>query len=278
MPEGDILRRTAARLDQALAGQLVERTELRWPNVATVDFSGSRVLETVPYGKHLLTRFDDGRTLHTHLRMDGSWRLARTGAPEARGAGPYVRAVLGTATWTAVGNRIGMMDVVPTRDEHTLIGHLGPDVLADDFPDVGLPEALALWRRKGAAPVCEVLLDQTVAAGLGTVYMAESLFGERTWPWTPADEIADPGRLLLLARHLMQRSVRAPLPTATGDTGPGRTTRVHARLGRPCVRCGTPVARGVARRPPYERPVFYCPLCQHAPAGTARTDRKAPGP
>ncbi len=55
MPEGDILRRTAARLDQALTGQLVERTELRWPSVATVDFTGSRALGTVAYGKHLLT-------------------------------------------------------------------------------------------------------------------------------------------------------------------------------------------------------------------------------
>ncbi len=266
MPEGDILRRTAARLDLALTGQRVERNELRWPTVATVDLTGTLVLGTVAYGKHLLTRFDDGRTLHTHLRMEGSWRLARTGTPDARGAGPHIRAVLGTAAWTATGNRIGMMDVVPTRDEHTLIGHLGPDVLADDFPGTGLAQALDRWRRRGPTPVCEVLLDQTVAAGLGTIFMAESLFGERVWPWTPADAVPDPGRLLMVARHLMQRSVRAALPTATGETGPGRSTRVHSRLGRPCVRCGTPVARGLARKPPYERPVYFCPACQRPPA------------
>ncbi len=80
MPEGDILRRTAARLDQALAGRVVRRAELRWPDAGGVELAGRTVLGTRPYGKHLLTRFDDGRTLHTHLRMDGSWRVGRTGS------------------------------------------------------------------------------------------------------------------------------------------------------------------------------------------------------
>lgn len=265
MPEGDILRRTATRLDRALAGQVLERAELRWPTAAEVDLVGRTVLGTASYGKHLLTRFDDGRTLHTHLRMDGSWRIARTGTPGARAGSPAVRTVLANATWTAVGELIGMLDVVATRDEHTLIGHLGPDLLADDFESVGLPEALRRFAAQGSRPLCEVLLDQTVVAGIGTIYMADSQFLERLWPWTPADAVADPARLLLVARALMLRSVRTASPSTTGETYRGRTTWVHGRYREPCRRCGTPIRRGTANEQPYERPVFFCGRCQAPP-------------
>ena len=248
MPEGDILRRTAAALDRALAGQIVVRSELRWPTVAGLTFAGCRVLETFAYGKHLLTRFDDGRSLHTHLRMEGSWRVVATGSPSAAGRSADVRAVLAAAGQTALGLRLGMVDVVRTRDEQALVGHLGPDLLADDFPTAGLAVALERWAARTGTPVAEVLLDQTVAAGIGTIYAAESLFARGIWPWTPADEVADAASLLMTARFLMERSVRATSPTATGETGRGRTTRVHARTGLPCRRCGTPIREGAARR------------------------------
>ncbi|WP_028049872.1 Fpg/Nei family DNA glycosylase [Cellulomonas sp. URHD0024] len=249
MPEGDVLRRTANRLDLALTGQVVVRSDLRWPTPATVDLVGTTVLGTRSYGKHLLTRFDDGRTLHTHLRMEGRWRVERTGSPQAAARSEQVRAVLATEQWTAIGYQLGMLDVVRTVDEHAVIGHLGPDLLGET---VDADEALRRWATRGSTPVAEVLLDQQVVAGIGTIYSAESLFAERIWPWTPADSIPDPSRLLAVARRQMQQSVVTGLP-------PGR---VHGRLRQPCVRCGTPIAVGQARRPPMERPIFYCPTCQ----------------
>lgn len=264
MPEGDILRRTAAALDRALAGGLVVRTELRWPSAAGTTFDGRTVLGTHAYGKHLFTRFDDGRTLHTHLRMDGFWRTHPSGSPQARARDPFVRAVVATQEWTGVGHHLGMLDVIPTREERTLVAHLGPDVLADDFPERGLSEALDRVAARGATPVAEILLDQTVAAGIGTIYAAETLFTRRVWPWTPVAR-TDAATLLMVARTLMQRSVAAPSPTATGETAPGRGTLVHGRAGRPCRRCGTPISVGTARRPPMERPIFWCPVCQAAP-------------
>jgi len=261
MPEGDILRRTAAALDRGLAGRRLVRSELRWPSAAGLTFEGRTVLGTHAYGKHLFTRFDDQRTLHTHLRMEGVWRVVPTGSPRGVGRGAFVRAVLGSDEWTAVGDRLGTLDVVPTRAEHTLIGHLGPDVLAADFPADGLAEALGRWADRGPTPVAEVLLDQTVVAGIGTIYAAESLFARRLWPWTPADR-TDAATLLMTARTLMARSVAAASPTATGETARGRTTQVHGRSGQPCRRCGSVIRVGQARRPPMQRPVFYCPGCQ----------------
>ena len=276
MPEGDILRRTARSLERALTGDVLVRSELRWPDLAGADLVGRTVLGTDAYGKHLFTRFDDGRTLHSHLRMEGSWRLDRTGGGGDRAAGAFVRAVLATARWTATGHRLGMLHLVPTPEEHALIAHLGPDVLADDFPSDGLPEALRRAADRGATPVAEVLLDQTVAAGIGTIFMAESLYARRVWPWTPTDEVDDLASLLMTARVLMERSVASDVPGTTGEPARGRTTYVHGRRGRPCRRCGTFVERGLARRPPQERPVFYCPTCQRDP-GTAGRRTPAAG-
>lgn len=277
MPEGDILRLVSARLDEALAGRALVRAELRWPTAAEVDLTGRTVVANVPYGKHLFTRLDDGRSLHTHLRMEGSWRIARTGARDARAAEPSVRVVLANAWWTAVGNRIGMLHVLRTADEPTITGPLGPDVLADDFPTEGVAEAVARLRADDAAggigprhrpgrertgvPVAEALLDQHLVAGIGTIYTAESLFAERIYPWTPVRDVEDLAGVLTTARALMQRTVRHGF-----DPRAGVVRHVHARTRKACHVCGTPVAEGTANEPPYERPVFWCPSCQAPPA------------
>ncbi|WP_402375309.1 DNA-formamidopyrimidine glycosylase family protein [Isoptericola rhizosphaerae] len=264
MPEGDVLRLTADRLDQALRGSPLVRAELRWPSAAGADLVGRTVTSCTAYGKHVLTRLDDGRTLHTHLRMDGSWRVERTGGRAAAARRPEIRAVLATTRWTCVGWRLGMLDLLRTRDEPHLLAHLGPDVLADDFPGDGLDEAVRRMREQGPRPLCDVLLDQGVVAGLGTIWMAESLYASRLWPWTPAEALDDAAhrRLLATARRLMGRSV---------DIGRSRGLQevpraVHGQLGRPCRRCRTSVAVGQANEPPYERPVFWCPTCQASDA------------
>jgi endonuclease-8 len=273
VPEGDVVRLTAARLDEALAGRELVRAELRWPSAAEAGLAGRTVVANVPYGKHLFTRLDDGRSLHTHLRMEGSWRLARTGARDARGAEPFVRVVLANAWWTAIGNRIGMLHVLRTADEPTITGPLGPDVLADDFPGTGLAEAVARMRADDAVggsgprhrperagtgvPVAEALLDQHLVAGIGTIYTAESLFALRIWPWTPVRELDDLEAVLLTARGLMQRTV-----THGFDPRAGVVRHVHGRTRKACHECGTPVAEGTANELPYQRPIFWCPSCQ----------------
>ena len=128
------MHRTAERLDAALRGTLVERAELRWPCVPDVDLTGSRTVEVVARGKHLLHRFDTGATLHTHLRMEGQWRVEHPGAPTERALRRQdLRAAVLTARWSAVGLRLGMLDLVPTTRESDLVGHLGPDVLGPDW-------------------------------------------------------------------------------------------------------------------------------------------------
>jgi endonuclease VIII len=134
MPEGDAVRRTARRLDEALAGQRLVRAELRVPRFATVDLRGATVLGTAPVGKHLLTRLSrEGRalTLHHHLRMDGTWRIGQPGTPRA--PAHLIRIWLGTSDTQAVGVHVHMVEVRRTVDEAAWIGHLGPDIMASDL-------------------------------------------------------------------------------------------------------------------------------------------------
>ena len=268
MPEGDAVWRAARRLHQAFAGEVLTRTDLRWPSLATTTLVGARTLEVVPRGKHLLHRVevtgrgpDDGAwTLHSHFRMDGTWRVTPTTSPEQRFGRPTVRAVLATTQWTAVGDSLGMLDVVRTRDEHTLVGHLGPDALGDDWDADRAAANLA------AAPdaIGAALLDQHNLAGLGTIWTAESLFAERLNPWTPAASLT-PERLRALAERthrLLTATLRYPVSTSTGDRRPGREFAVYRCLHQPCRRCGTPVAAGTIGAPPQERTLFFCPSCQ----------------
>lgn len=279
MPEGDALHLTAERLSAALATGPLLRAELRWPTVGGVNLVGTTAVETVSYGKHLFTRLDDGHTLHTHLRMEGFWRVARTGTREAGAGNPNIRAVLATKHWTCTGWHLGMLDLVRTRDEPRLLEGLGPDVLGPDFVEAGTdvadgtpdpaetprPGIDGAVERLGAAagrPLCDALLDQRTVAGLGTIWMAESLFARRLWPWTPAGELTDEERraLLLTARRLMERSVAIGRSRGLSAV----EVSVHGRAGKPCRRCRTPIAVGTANEKPFERPVFWCPTCQAA--------------
>ena len=93
MPEGDTVWRACKRLNQALAGQILVRTDFRVPSLATTDLSGRTVSEVVARGKHILMRLSGGVTVHSHFRMDGSWHLYRPGERWRGGPGHEIRAV-----------------------------------------------------------------------------------------------------------------------------------------------------------------------------------------
>jgi endonuclease VIII len=272
VPEGDTVHRTADRLHQALAGRVVEHAELRWPSVPDVDLRGSRTLEVVARGKHLLHRFDTGATLHTHLRMEGQWRVEHPGEPTRRALRrPDVRAAVLTSAWSAVGLRLGMLDLVPTAREADLVGHLGPDVLGPDWdPDLVAGRLTASDRFVG-----DLLLDQRVLAGVGTFWASEILFLERVLPWTPASDL-DPDRvraMLERLHRLMETARRTGWQASTGIQRSGEEAYVHARSGRPCRRCGDTVRVAMTGAAPRARTMFSCPTCQ---GGRAPTDDGRP--
>ncbi|TAM88492.1 MAG: DNA glycosylase, partial [Jatrophihabitans sp.] len=135
MPEGDTVWLTARRLDGALSGQVVIRSDVRVPQLATVDLRGRAVTQVVPRGKHLLTRFDDGTTLHSHLRMDGSYDITPARHRSHRYPDHLIRILLANDSWQTTGYRIHDLRLLPTREESQLIGHLGPDLLGPDWDE-----------------------------------------------------------------------------------------------------------------------------------------------
>ncbi|MFZ0531097.1 MAG: hypothetical protein WAL91_11255, partial [Propionicimonas sp.] len=150
------------------------------------------------------------------------------------------------------------LDLVRTREEGRLIGHLGPDLLADGF-DVGV--AVANLAASGTS-IGAALLDQQNLAGIGTIWSSESLFRERLHPWTPVAQLSEADLVLLVlrARSLMLAAISDPVPSAI--TRPESSSAVHGRSGRPCRRCGGLIRVAEIGPPTRERPMFYCPGCQ----------------
>lgn len=264
MPEGDTVWLTAKRLTDALAGTPVVRSDIRTPRLALVDLTGRTMSEAVGVGKHLLMRFDDGHTLHSHLRMDGSWFLRPTGSGRRRGPDHAIRAILGTAEWEAVGYRIHDLSVLRTEDEARVVGHLGPDILAPDWDDTGRDIALATITARPDATIGEAVLDQRNLAGIGNLYKLESLFVQRVNPFLTVGEV-DVGAVLDTAHRLMLANRDHPAQTTTGYTGRGNEHWVYGRLGEPCLRCRTPINRAEQGVPPQQRVTYWCPRCQPGP-------------
>lgn len=262
MPEGDTVFRAARRLDQALRGGVVARFDLRVPALATADLRGEPVHDVVPRGKHLLMRIGE-HTLHSHLKMEGEWRVF---APGARWTKPAyaARAIVGVMhrgavpDAEAVGFEIAMLDLVRTRDENELVGYLGPDPLSAQWDPAEAGRRLSA----DARPIHVALLDQRNVAGFGNEYVNELLFVRGIHPTTPAPEVEVAGLLETGVRMMRQNVTRADR-TFTGQPGAGRSTWVYRRERRACRRCGSLIQGGsLGADPTRERIVFWCPSCQ----------------
>ncbi len=261
MPEGDAVWRTAQRLRRALDGQRLLRTDLRVPQHATADLSGGTVLETVSRGKHLLTRIDRGVeswTLHTHLKMEGSWRVY---APGERWGKPahLARVVLDAGPVTAVGFQLGVVDLLPREREHDAVGHLGPDLLGPDWDEQESVRRLTADPRR---PLGEALLDQRNLAGIGTIYRTELCFLTGYDPRDPVAAVTDPLRMVRLARSMLDQNRHQAQICTTGDKRRGRSLWVYGRAGEPCRRCGSTIEHDQLGEPGRERIAYWCPACQ----------------
>ncbi|NJC68279.1 Fpg/Nei family DNA glycosylase [Planosporangium thailandense] len=269
MPEGDTVWNTARAVDRALTGQRIQRGEFRVPTLATANVSGWTVVGSASRGKHLLLRLstpDDERyTLHSHLRMDGAWRIYAPGE-RWRGRTHTVRVVLHTATHVAVGFHLHELALVPTADEQRLVGHLGPDLLGADWDAA---EAVRRLRLRPERAIADALLDQRNLAGIGNLYKAETLFLRGLSPWTPVSEVPDPEGLVELARRLMTANLGRWDQATTGSLRRGEKQWVFERAGSPCRRCGTTIRR--ASEGDYERITYWCPTCQPGPAPAGGT-------
>jgi len=273
MPEGDTILRAARTLAKVLAGRTVVRFASRKRFDRKVE---GRVITAVDaHGKNLFIRFDDGRALHTHMQMTGSWHVYRPGErwQKSEGAARVVIEVGPHGTdqgWVAVCFAAPVVEMLlPGAESRTpRLMALGPDILAPDFDR---DEALRRLRTLDDLAIGEAILEQRAVAGIGNIYKSETLFAVRVDPFASVKRLDDAtlDRVLSTARRLMSSNLTGTMRTTA--TGPSRYW-VYRRLGLGCLECSTAIemSRQGKKLP---RSTYYCPRCQHvravsAPSGT----------
>lgn len=236
---------------------------------------------------------DDGPDwLHVHLGLYGSWSFAgdrhfvaedTIGAPRRRIG---ERESLGGVSdeWeppeprdtvrVRLAHEHGIADltgpnqcqVLTGSDVRSIVSRLGPDPIRNDPGD---RERFTSLVRRRRVPVGQLVLDQAVAAGPGNIYRADCLWRVGIHPLRPGNRVSE-ARLGLLWDDLvvaMREGVRDgfiqtnPLEFSPSDPADENDRRfaVYHRTGRPCWRCGTPVADSMLAG----RRLFWCPGCQH---------------
>lgn len=254
MPEGDTVFHTASNLRDALVGKTLTRCDIRVPRYATVNLSGHAVDEVVSRGKHLFIRVGPA-SIHSHLKMDGIWRVVPRGKPTRQAY--KIRIILETDDIQALGIDLGVLEVLDRENDEDVVAHLGPDLLGEDWnPEV----AAANLAKDPDRPIATALLDQRVLAGVGNVYANELCFVFGRIPTSPVSSLPDPLRVVNRARDMLWANRSRWNRTTTGNRRPGQDLWVYGRAGEPCRRCDTPIRR--AESSDAERITYWCPSCQ----------------
>ncbi len=258
MPEGDTIHRAGNRIRAVLGGRVPEliltpqprHRHERWPE----KLAGRELSAVDAHGKNLFLRFEGGLTLHSHLRMSGSWSVRRAGELGAR-ARRRAWLVLAAGGWEAIefgGPVLELMSEKRARTDPRLAG-LGQDVIGERFDE---QRFLARLREDDPTrPIGDALLNQRTIAGIGNMWKAECCFAAELDPWRETSSVSDEQTLtaVAFARREMSRAVHEGVGA--------RPHAVYRQAGRPCPRCGTPIReRGQWEN---NRVTFWCPGCQH---------------
>lgn len=269
MPEGQVSHRNARDLRAALVGERLTQVEVAHPMLEPKRLrerlEGDLVTGAEARGKHHLLLTEPGRTLISHLKMSGRWRIQPASQPARRG-GLFLRLV-GERHQALLYRCPTVRLLEPWEALPPAIARLGPDLLGDGV--AGGPTAVrALRSVSPERAVGEVLLDQRVLSGIGNAYKNETCFLAGVDPWQPVGGLSDEQRHTLgdIAAALLSAGVeQGGLIGTYSPHGVNARTRVgtkwvHGRANRPCRQCGSPIrARGQGDD---NRTTYWCPTCQ----------------
>ncbi|WP_018993197.1 MULTISPECIES: Fpg/Nei family DNA glycosylase [unclassified Thioalkalivibrio] len=269
MPEGDTIHKLARALGPLLTGAALEAVSTRSRRGAALVEHGAMAARGVSArGKHLLIELDDaaGRAwqLRTHLGMYGTWHQYAPGAvwhkPEYQ-----AWAVLRLADRVLVCFHPRELAWQPRPegrgDPERLDARVGPDLLD---PEVDLTAVVRRIRARSdpARPILDVLLDQSLASGIGNIYKSEVLFLHGRHPLDPVGAITDDELLALYceAARLLRRNLKPGPRITRARAETDEYLNVYGRSGQACRTCGTPVERALAGE--HLRSTYWCPSCQ----------------
>ncbi|HEX2127908.1 MAG TPA: DNA-formamidopyrimidine glycosylase family protein [Solirubrobacterales bacterium] len=252
MPEGDTIHRAARRINLALAGREIDLAEAPNPRSPVHHRAGElhgRTLERAEaFGKHLLVEFSGGVVVHSHLGMNGRWRVSVEGDLITRGAWLAFGAAERAAAQTG-GKLLRIVSLSRARNDPAL-AQLGPDPLRAGFDPEAAAERL---RRMGAGREAgDALLDQSIVAGVGNALKSEAFFCARIDPTRSVDSLGDEEAKLLLGET--QRIMRISVNRGR------RPHWVYRQERRHCPRCGERIE--MRRQGDANRSTYWCPTCQ----------------
>jgi formamidopyrimidine-DNA glycosylase len=279
MPELPEVETVARGLSGALEGHVIaeirqNRGDLRipFPENLAQRLKGRRVVHVGRRAKYLLLTLDDGHVLVIHLGMSGRFIIKHDPSAPAEAHDHLVLITEDGAV--AVLNdprRFGLVTLIEgdRLNEHKLFAALGPEPLGNAFDADTLADRLA----GKATPIKAALLDQRVVAGLGNIYVCESLFHAGLSPFRLAGTIkgAKAERLTRAIRRVLEAAIAAGGSSLKdfvhhdGELGYFQHSfAVYDREGSPCPGCDCDVARtgGIARAVQSGRSTFYCPRKQ----------------
>ena len=260
MPEGDTIRRLADKIGRRFTGERCVRCVTRDPRLVGVDLSGATIVDVDAIGKHLLIRFDNGSSLHSHLMMTGSWTVG----PAAREPEWRRRIELWMETGRLTGIDLPVVELVPTMNEVRVIGRLGPDLCGTEPPD--LIEVVERLRRQPQVPLAAALLDQNNVAGFGNIYAIELPFIAGVSPNQQLDQIDGLERLLGFGAAVIRTNAHRGPQNTTGRRLNTADHWIYGRRGRPCPICATTLDGWDERHSPWGRVSVWCPTCQRQTA------------
>jgi endonuclease-8 len=269
VPEGHTIRRLADRHAALFAGRRVTVTSPQGRFAPGAGLLSGRVLrETDAYGKHLLHRYDGGRTLHVHLGLYG--RFTDGDGPPPPPIGEVRLRMATRAHWLDLRGPTAC-EVLDPPSVDALLARLGPDPLRANA------DPARAYRRisRSDQPLLALLLDQSVVAGAGLIYVTEVLFRAGLPPTTPGRELTAAAwqeiwaDLVALMREGVEHGRIDTVHSAHTPEAMGRAPRVdrhggevyvYRRAGYPCLVCGAAVRTGTLAG----RNTFWCPTCQAA--------------
>lgn len=261
---GLALRLEGRRLDRLTLNRADLRKPL--PQGLAARLEGRRVLRIGRRAKYILVHMEEGGVLLAHLGMSGRMVLSGNGASAP--ADPHDHVVFafddGTVLRFNDARRFGLLDYVADEAAlaaHPLLSHLGPEPLGNGFNGPVLAAALA----GKATPLKAALLDQRVVAGLGNIYVSESLYWAGLSPRRLAATVtsARAERLAAAIRSVLERAIAAggsslrDYVQASGELGYFQHQwAVYGKEGDPCPTCDC--GGGIKRIVQSGRSTFYC--------------------
>ena len=256
MPEGDTIHYAANKIRPVLQGHVPDSIETphprfgrdRWPQ----KLAGAAVRSVDAHGKHLFIRFDNGLTIHSHLRMTGTWRTRPSDWQTPRNTWLILRR--GNMLVAQInGPVLELMTDSRTRFDRRL-AMLGPDILAPELNEAGILRRLR--EDDPTRPIGDSLLDQRILAGIGNLWKVEGCFDAEIDPWRRTGDVSDEEvlRILRRTRPRMQQSAR--------DGMQQRFKLIYGTVGQDCPRCGKLSKIRSRGQGDDNRVTYWCPRCQ----------------